>query len=70
MTMASLTQENIPLELVYRLRGLVHCRHGGKHGVGRQTWAREGDEGSASAGSRKRDTMGLDEHLKPQSHPQ
>lgn len=60
MTMASLTQENIPLELVYRLRGLMHCRHGGKHGVGRQTWAREGDEGSASAGSRKRDTKGLD----------
>lgn len=61
MTMASPTQENIPLELVYRLRGLVHCRHGGKRGVDRQTWDREGDESSASAssGGRKRDTMGL-----------
>lgn len=32
MTMATLIKENLSLELAYRIRGLLHYRHGGKHG--------------------------------------
>jgi hypothetical protein len=32
MTKATLTKESISLELAYSFRGLVHYRHGRKHG--------------------------------------
>jgi hypothetical protein len=32
MTNATLTKENISLELAYSYRGLIHYHHGGKHG--------------------------------------
>lgn len=49
-TRVTLREENISLELPYRFRCLVYCRHTGRHG------SREGTEGSASesAGSGKR----------------
>lgn len=31
MTVATLTQKNLHLELTYSLSSLVHNRHGGKH---------------------------------------
>ena len=59
MTMATLTKENISLELTSSFRGLVHYHHGGKHGS-MQTYMVLGKEMRGlstfgSAGSRRLD---------------
>lgn len=72
-----LLEENIPLELAYNFKGLVHCHHGGtwqqagRHGAGflhlagNRQWSEGHTEGSLS----KRLKAGLHSGTLPATRP-